>query len=77
MKPLLSLLLALFSAVCCLGAQLSTDTLPSPATIDSLQARIDRLERRADRWDRLRSRLPEFRAMSSWDTNTTEIPRVS
>lgn len=60
MKPLLSLLLALFSAVCCLGAQLSTDTLPSPATIDSLQARIDRLERRADRWDRLRSRLPEF-----------------
>ena len=60
MKPLLSLLLALFGAVCCLGAQLSTDTLPSPATIDSLQARIDRLERRADRWDRLRSRLPEF-----------------
>ena len=50
MKPLLSLLLALFGAVCCLGAQLSTDTLPSPATIDSLQARIDRLERRADRW---------------------------
>lgn len=77
MKPLLSLLLALFGAVCCLGAQLSTDTLPSPATIDSLQARIDHLERRADRWDRLRSRLPEFRAMSSWDTNTTEIPRVS
>ena len=60
MKPLLSLLLALLSAVCCLGAQLSTDTLSSPATIDSLQARIDRLERRADRWDRLRSRLPEF-----------------